>query len=92
VRVTLPASLPSIATGIRVSAAVALQVAITAEFLIGTGGIGAYMKHEQLSFHLPQLYAAILLTGALGYAINRALRTTERRVVFWVGEAPTEAP
>jgi len=92
VRVTLPASLPSIATGIRVSAAVALQVAITAEFFIGTDGIGAYMKHERLSFHLPQLYAAILLTGALGYAINRALRTTERRVVFWVGEAPTEAP
>ena len=92
VRVTLPASLPSIATGIRVSAAVALQVAITAEFFIGTDGIGAYMKHEQLSFHLPQLYAAILLTGALGYAINRALRTTERRVVFWVGEAPTDAP
>jgi len=92
VRVTLPASLPSIATGIRVSAAVALQVAITAEFFIGTDGIGAYMKHERLSFHLPQLYAAILLTGALGYAINRALRTTERRVVFWVGEAPTDAP
>jgi len=91
VRVTLPASLPSIATGVRVSAAVALQVAITAEFLIGTDGIGAYMKHEQLSFHLPQLYAAILLTGALGYAIHRALRTTARRVVFWVGEAPTEA-
>jgi ABC-type nitrate/sulfonate/bicarbonate transport system permease component len=91
VRVTLPASLPGIATGIRVSAAVALQVAITAEFFIGTDGIGAYMNHERLSFHLPQLYAAILLTGALGYAINRALRTTERRVVFWAGEARTEA-
>jgi NitT/TauT family transport system permease protein len=91
VRVTLPASLPSIATGIRVSAAAALQVAVTAEFFIGTDGIGAYMKQEQLSFHLPQLYAAILLTGALGYAINRALATTERRVVFWLAEARTDA-
>jgi ABC-type nitrate/sulfonate/bicarbonate transport system permease component len=49
------------------------------------------MQRQQASFHLPQLYAAILLTGALGYAINRALRTTERRVVFWLGEARTEA-
>jgi len=91
VRVTLPASLPSIATGIRVSAAAALQVGVTAEFLIGTDGIGSYMKRQQLSFHLPQLYAAILLTGVVGYAINVSLRATERRVVFWVGEERTEA-
>src|SRR5215213_8294185 len=90
VRVTLPASLPSIATGIRVSAAVALQVGVTAEFLTGTDGIGSYMQRQQLSFHLPQLYAAIVLTGALGYAINVALRATERRVVFWVGEERVE--
>jgi ABC-type nitrate/sulfonate/bicarbonate transport system permease component len=78
-------------TGIRVSAAAALQVGVTAEFLIGTDGIGSYMKRQQLSFHLPQLYAAILLTGVVGYAINVSLRATERRVVFWVGEERTEA-
>jgi ABC-type nitrate/sulfonate/bicarbonate transport system permease component len=49
------------------------------------------MKRQQLSFHLPELYAAILLTGVVGYAINVSLRATERRVVFWVGEERTEA-
>ena len=38
VRVTLPAALPSIATGIRVSASIGLLVAVTAEFVTGTGG------------------------------------------------------
>ena len=86
VQVTLPAALPSIATGIRVSAAAALQVGVTAEFLIGTDGIGAYMQSQQLAFNIPELYAAIVLVGILGYAIHVALRIAERRVVFWVGE------
>ena len=86
VRVTLPTALPSIATGIRVSASIALLVGVTAEFVVGDAGIGAYMRAQQFAFQLPELYAAVLLTALLGYAINVALRMTERRVVFWVGE------
>lgn len=86
VRVTIPAALPSIATGIRVSASIALLVAVTAEFVIGTEGIGSYMQRQQLAYQLPELYAAVVLVGLLGYVINVGLRATERRVVFWVGE------
>lgn len=86
VRVTLPAALPSIVTGVKVSASIALLVGVTAEFLTGTEGIGAYMQRQQLGFALPELYAAIVLVGALGYAINVVLRATESRVVHWVGE------
>jgi len=86
VRVTLPAALPSIATGIRVSASLALLVGVTAEFVIGTEGIGSYMQRQQLAYQLPELYAAIVLVGLLGYVINVGLRVTEQRVVFWVGE------
>lgn len=86
VRVTLPAALPSIATGIRVSASIALLVGVTAEFVIGTDGIGSYMQRQQLAYQLPELYAALVLIGLLGYAINVVLRATEQRVVFWVGE------
>ena len=86
VRVTLPAALPSIATGIRVSASIGLLVAVTAEFLFGTGGIGAYMQRQQLAFQLPEMYAAVLLTALLGYTINVVLRLAERRVIRWSGE------
>jgi NitT/TauT family transport system permease protein len=90
VRVTLPAALPSITTGIRVSASIALVVGVTAEFLTGTDGIGAYMERQELAFRLPELYAAIVLVALLGYAINLALRVTQRHVVFWAGEARLE--
>jgi NitT/TauT family transport system permease protein len=87
VRVTLPAALPSIATGIRVSASIALLVAVTAEYVTpGTGGIGSYMQRQQSALHLPEMYAAVVLIGLLGYTINLGLRGFQRRVVFWVGE------
>jgi ABC-type nitrate/sulfonate/bicarbonate transport system permease component len=86
VRVTLPAALPSIATGIRVSASLALLVCVTAEWVTGTGGLGSYMYEQQNALRLPEMYAAVILVGALGYLINLALRSAERRLVFWVGE------
>ena len=86
VRVRIPAALPSIATGIRVSASIALLIAITAEFLSGTDGLGSYMKQQQSAYRLPEMYAAILATGLLGYGINRALQTVEQKIVFWGAE------
>jgi ABC-type nitrate/sulfonate/bicarbonate transport system permease component len=86
VRVTLPAALPSIATGIRVSASLALLICVTAEYVTGTGGLGSYMQQQQAALELPEMYAAVILIGALGYFINVALRVTEHRAVFWVGE------
>jgi ABC-type nitrate/sulfonate/bicarbonate transport system permease component len=86
VRVALPAALPSIATGVRVSASIALLVGVTAEFVTGTGGIGSYMQRQQLDFHLPELYAAVVVVGVIGYSVNVVLRGVQRRLVFWVGE------
>jgi len=86
VRVALPAALPGIATGIRVSASLALLVGVTAEYVVGTEGVGAYMRHQQEGFQLPELYAAVLLVAALGYAVNVGLRVAQRRALFWVGD------
>jgi ABC-type nitrate/sulfonate/bicarbonate transport system permease component len=84
--VTLPAALPSVATGIRVSAAIALVVCVTAEFRTGAGGIGAYMEDQQFANKLPELYAAVVLVSLLGLAVNAGLRAVQRRTLFWAGE------
>ncbi len=85
-RVRLPAAAPSIATGIRVSASIGLLAGVTAELITGNDGLGAYLMRQQLAYHLPELYAGIVVTGVLGYAIAVALRFVERRVVFWGAE------
>ena len=85
-RVTLPAALPSIATGVRISAAIALVVCVTAEFVTGAGGVGNYMESQEFAGNIPELYAAVVLVALLGYGVNVALRTVQRRTLFWAGE------
>jgi NitT/TauT family transport system permease protein len=86
VRVSVPAALPSIVTGVRISAALALVVCVTAEYFVGAGGVGKYMQDYGVAYRLPELYAAAALTGLLGLAIDAVLRSAARRVVFWVGD------
>ncbi|HEX3465325.1 MAG TPA: ABC transporter permease [Candidatus Elarobacter sp.] len=82
-RVTLPAALVSIATGLRVSASIALVVTVTTELVAGNSGLGFYVSQMEQANRLPSMYAGILLTGILGYLINLIFFALERRVVFW---------
>lgn len=85
-RISLPAALPTIVTGMRISAALALVVCVTAEYFVGSQGVGDYLNDHRVAYRLPELYAAAALTGLLGLAIDALLRNGERRVVFWAGE------
>lgn len=82
-RVTLPAALVSIATGLRVSASIALVVTVTTELVAGNSGLGFYVSQMEQASRLPSMYAGILLTGVLGYVINLIFFTLERKIVFW---------
>ena len=85
-RVTLPAALPSIATGIRVSAAIALLVCVTAEFVAAPAASARTWRTSSSPNQLPELYAAVVLVGLLGYLVNVGLRAVQRRTLFWAGE------
>lgn len=85
-RITAVAALPSIATGIRVSAAIALVVTISAELITGVGGLGGYILRARLAAEWPQAYAGILIGGLLGYVINSTAVTAERRLLAWSSE------
>jgi ABC-type nitrate/sulfonate/bicarbonate transport system permease component len=82
-RVTLPAALVSVATGLRVSASIALVVTVTTELVAGNSGLGFYVAQMEQANRLPSMYGAIALTGILGYLVNLLFMTLERKVVFW---------
>jgi ABC-type nitrate/sulfonate/bicarbonate transport system permease component len=86
-RVTLPSALASIATGFRVSATIALVVTITTELIAGNSGIGFFISQMEQANRLPPMYAAIILTGILGYLLNTLYFTLEHKVVFWTPAA-----
>ncbi|MCW2719365.1 MAG: transporter permease [Pseudonocardia sp.] len=92
VRVTLPSALPYAATGLRISASIALVLAITAEIVVGAPGVGGAINSAQQGGSYTLMYALILATGLLGWGVNVALELTERRVLRWhVSHRPTGA-
>lgn len=85
-RIILVASLPAIATGIRVAASIALIVAITVEFVAGREGLGFFLETARLGGAVSRVWAAVLVSGVLGYLLSVAMTTVERRTLAWSGE------
>jgi ABC-type nitrate/sulfonate/bicarbonate transport system permease component len=82
-RITLPSSVPYIATGLRISSTVALILAFTAELFMGTPGLGQLENTAQSYGLNDQLYAIALATGFLGIAIHIVFSALERRALRW---------
>lgn len=82
-RVVLPASLPYILAGMRVSLALALIVTVVSEMIAGASGIGYHIMTMQYAARAGDMYAAIFVLAALGYALNRGFLALERRILHW---------
>jgi ABC-type nitrate/sulfonate/bicarbonate transport system permease component len=87
-----PTALPYVFTGVRLAASVALVLAITAELVIGSPGLGQSIAVAQSSGAVPTMYALIAVTGLLGVAINLAARAFERRSLAWHQSVRGEVP
>lgn len=83
--VTLPSAAPFIATGLRVSAAVALILDVVAELIGGGSGVGLRILNAENSgpSAYPIMYAYILVAGLLGVVLAGAFALAERRVLHW---------
>jgi ABC-type nitrate/sulfonate/bicarbonate transport system permease component len=82
-RIKLPSAIPYIATGLRISSAVALILAVTAEIVIGSAGLGREINVARQGGAIELMYALIITTGLLGWALNIATTGAERRVLHW---------
>ena len=82
-RVVLPASMPYIMSGLRVSLGIALIVTVLSEMVAGNSGIGYFILNMQRAFRNAHMFAGVLVLGALGYVLNRLFLLAERYVVGW---------
>ncbi len=88
-QIVLPASMPYILAGMRVSLALALIVTIVAEMIAGSTGIGYYLVTMQYAMRTPDMYAAVVLIAVVGYLLNRFFIVIERRAIPWLGGGAT---
>lgn len=82
-KVVLPASLPSVITGMRLSASTAVILLITAEMLGGSKGIGVFIFNSQQMYKIPEMYAGIITISLIGITINQLLVQFEKHTLVW---------
>jgi ABC-type nitrate/sulfonate/bicarbonate transport system permease component len=78
--IELPAALPVIAAGFRMSTFYAVTTVIGAEFLTGAGGLGALIPDLAERFDLPAMYGAM----ALIVVASASFLAVVRRVEAWL--------
>jgi ABC-type nitrate/sulfonate/bicarbonate transport system permease component len=81
--VVWPTALPYVMTGLRLAAAVALILAVTAELIIGNPGLGNRLAVAQNSGAIDVTWALVVVAGLLGVVVNLGARWVERRALSW---------
>lgn len=88
--VVFPTALPYLMTGVRLAGAVALVLAITAELVIGSPGLGREIALAQSGGAISGMYALVLATGLIGVLINVLMRFIEKKTLSWHSSVRSE--
>lgn len=81
--VVLPAALPKIFAGLRISLSIGLILMVISELVGATNGIGYQLSQSRSTFDYPNMWAIVVLLGILGYVFNAVLLRVEHRVLRW---------
>jgi ABC-type nitrate/sulfonate/bicarbonate transport system permease component len=84
-KIAIPAALPDILAGARVSLAISLILAVVTEMQASQPGLGQNILLAQRTFRSPELYAGVVTLGIIGFAVNHAIILFERRLLRWRG-------
>jgi NitT/TauT family transport system permease protein len=79
----IPAASPQILTGMRISLAISLILAILGEMIVSNDGLGYFTLLAQRTFKLPDMYAGIFTLALFGYVLNRLFLLAETRLIRW---------
>jgi len=81
-KVILPASAPTILTGMRISIGIAWLVIVAAEMLVGGTGIGYYVWNEWNNLDLNSVIFSILMIGVIGMVLDLVLGSVAKLVQY----------
>ncbi len=82
-KIGLPHELPDILAGMRLSMTVSLIVSIVGEMIATQSGLGQAILLAARSFRASDLFAGIVLLGAIGFVSNALLALAEARLLKW---------
>ncbi|MGA1621552.1 MAG: nitrate ABC transporter permease [Synechocystis sp.] len=80
-KIIIPAALPNILSGLRISMGIAWLVIVAAEMLLGTG-LGYFIWNEWNNLYIPNILVAIFIIGLVGLILDSCFAAVERFVAF----------
>ena len=79
-KILLPAALPYMWTGFRLSLGIAWLVIVAAEMLTGAPGVGGFLWQEYNALIYEHILLCILAIGLVGYGLDRLMSMAELRL------------
>lgn len=79
-KVLIPATLPYMFTGFRLSLGIAWLVIVAAEMLTGRPGVGGFLWQEYNSLIYEHIILCILTIGLVGFVLDRMMSLLEQRL------------
>jgi nitrate/nitrite transport system permease protein len=79
-KIVVPASLPYVFTGYRLSLGLAWLVIVASEMLTGTPGVGGFLWQEYNSLVYSHIILSVITIGAIGFLLDRLMGMVEARV------------
>ncbi len=81
--IIFPATIPPILTGVRVALGRSWMVLVAVELLAADTGIGQMMEVGRQMLRLDIVMVGVIVTGVIGFALDRGFRTLERTLLPW---------
>ena len=81
--IDLPAALPQIMGGVRISIATALLLSVVAEMLLASNGLGTFIVRAQERFQIAHNMAALLTIVILALIINTLVELADKKLLAW---------
>lgn len=78
-KILIPATLPYMFTGFRLSLGIAWLVIVAVEMLTGAPGVGGFLWQEYNSLIYGHIILCILTIGIIGFTLDRLMSQVERR-------------
>src|SRR3954463_15723601 len=82
-KIVIPAALPSILSGFRISASIALLLVVSAEMIGADRGIGAFVLQAGNLMQTDQLLAGVVVLSVFGLVVARLIGFLEARLLAW---------
>ena len=79
-KIVIPATLPQMFTGFRLSLGIAWLVIVASEMLTGTPGVGGFLWQEYNSLIYAHILLAILTIGIIGFALDCVMGFAESKL------------